>query len=105
MGSSWARSPTRTTVRSGEAARARRAPATFGAGPWSPPIASSASRMALLPLLGLFHVHDFAPLVRPAIRAHPMRQDRLVALRAILHLHWSHVVVAPASALSRFGCA
>src|SRR5437870_11904627 len=89
----WARSPTRTTVRSGEAERARRAPATFGPGPWSPPMASSASRMCLLPLLGLVHVHHFTPLVRSAVRAHPVRQDRLVALRAVLDLHRRDVMM------------
>src|SRR5262249_41577706 len=97
----WARSPTRTSERSGEAARASSAPATFGPGPWSPPIASSARRMVLLPLLRLFHVHHFAPLIRPAVRAHPVRQNRFVALRTILNLHRRHVVVAPPRALPR----
>src|SRR5205823_4167450 len=102
-GSSTARSPTSTTDRSGVADSARRAPPTFGAGPWSPPIASSASRIGLLPLLGRFHVDHFAALVRPAVGAHPVRQDRLVALRAVLDLHRRHVVVTPAGALLRLG--
>src|SRR5204863_229132 len=72
----WARSPTSTTVRSGAAASARTAPATLGPGPWSPPIASSASRMGSLPLLLCFHVHHLAALVRPADGAQPVRQDR-----------------------------
>src|SRR5204862_218228 len=46
-GSTWARSPTRVTRRSGSAATACTAPATIGPGAWSPPIASSAICMGL----------------------------------------------------------
>src|SRR5205823_3089639 len=91
-GSSRAWSPTSTTVRSGTAVKASTAPATFGPGPWSPPIASSASRMGSLPLLLRFHIYHLAALVRPAVRAQPVRQDRLVALRAELDLDRGDVV-------------
>src|SRR5262249_28224926 len=91
-------SPTRTTSTSGAAAMAWTAPATFGAGPWSPPIASSAIRM-LLPF-GL-HLDDFAALVMSAIGAHAMRQHRFVALRAELDLRRLRVMMTAAVTLLR----
>src|SRR5262249_38808762 len=101
-GSIWALSPTSTTLRSGLAAAAATAPGTPGAGPLSPPIASPPSRMALLPFCLLPPLDDFPPLVVPAVRADPVRQDRLVAPRAVLNPQCLHVVVAPPLALNGF---
>jgi hypothetical protein len=47
-----------------------------------------------------FHVDDFAALVVAAIRTNPVRQDRFVALRAILDLHGFEMLVAPPFALA-----
>ena len=45
-------------------------------------------------LLG-FQGHDFTALIEAAVRADAVRQDRLVALRAILNLDRFLVMVAP----------
>src|SRR5262245_49261886 len=49
-------------------------------------------------LLG-FQSHDFTALIEATVRANAMRQDRLVALRAILNLDGFLVVVAPSAPL------
>jgi hypothetical protein len=50
-------------------------------------------------LLG-FQGYDFAPLIEAAVRADAVRQDGLVALRAILNLDRFLVVVASSSSLT-----
>src|SRR5437588_1816899 len=50
-------------------------------------------------LLLLLHRHHFPSLIMPAIGAHAVGQHRLVALGAVLHLHWLDVEVAPPFAL------
>ena len=61
---------------------------TFGAGPWSPPIASRAIRMGHFPCFSSASIGDrVAALVVAAVRADAVRQHRLVAPRAVLDLH------------------
>src|SRR4029453_19145869 len=73
------------------------APSTTTRGPWSPPIASTATfrrdgapsplvigmwSTAVTSRLGPLDRHDLPALVVPAVRANPMRQLRLATLRA-----------------------
>jgi hypothetical protein len=53
----------------------------------------------LLPL-GFFEDYDLAILIHTTIRADPVRQDRLVAMRAVLHLNRVAMVVASAFAFA-----
>jgi hypothetical protein len=54
----------------------------------------------LLLFLGFFFLSDHdATLKKTAIRANPMRQDRLVALLAVLNLNRANGVVRPPMAL------
>jgi hypothetical protein len=53
----------------------------------------------LLPL-GFFEDHDLAILIHTAIRADAVRQNRLVAMRAVLHLYRIAMVVASAFAFA-----
>src|SRR5215218_1554037 len=64
--------------------RAWSAPATISSGARSPPIASTATRTALMGPLGSREVEDLdlAAAVRAAGRADAVRELRLVALRA-----------------------
>src|SRR5262249_28607088 len=96
-GSIRARSPTKTTRNCGSAATACTAPATTGPGAWSPPIASSASCMALLLLLRPDHL---PALAAAAARAGPVPQHRLIARRPVLDLEGFDVQVAPPLALA-----
>ena len=57
----------------------------------------------LLLLLGVLFGDDDAALEEPAVRADPVRQDRLVALLAILDLDGLDGVVAPPMALLGVG--
>jgi hypothetical protein len=53
----------------------------------------------LLLLFGLFFGHHDAALEEPAVRAHPVGQDRLVALLTVLNLDGLSGVVRPPHAL------
>ena len=77
--------PNRTTRTPPAAARA--APRATSAGPWSAPLTSTATvtGSVIVIVIVVVHVHDLAPAVEPAVRAHAMRTPRPAALRAAVH--------------------
>ena len=123
-GARTASGPTRMTVSSGWARAYAREPGTTSAAPWSPPTASTATRTPprigavvagrsggvttrLRGLLargrsaGRLQLDRLAAVVPPARRADPVRELRLVAMRAFDELRQGEGEVAPALHLPR----